>query len=621
MNAESALTQVVKELQSSNLSQDLILDTIDNYDFTLASTAARENTTEVPGFLDKLVNVATDLQDKFKVLIRSNVVLSKRLDDSKVKEATVETPDFLDRLVKVAIDLKDKFDVLIRSNVVLAKRLDGNKLQEREDRDEMLDALKGLKPDKTRFAPTKDSSFEMPGGIFSGILSAAALLAGFATGFVAQLTSSLFSVIGKTKLFQKIGGIFSTIGQFFTNIVTRLKASPLLKGVFTSIEKITELVNRFKSGKLFTLLGKVFSIFGNSPIIRTVSSVAGIIGEGFSMIGGIFSDMFRFFKIGMNAGGRLAKIVLGIGKIAGPLLKVLGWPLTIAMGVYGAIKGAIAGFKEGGLIDGLKGMFVGLFDGLVGSLLDSIKDGISWIAEKLGFSEFSKFLDGFSFTELYSKYFIDPMFAAIEKVGEVISGIPGMLVDFFTTLPEKLGALFSSAGESITGAADSLASSIDEMQRAAIRSILPDPNEELSKFNPKYWVRKAIPDSIYKYAYETTKKEETSSSEKSASSEKITTASATNNFTELTKTEKAMAAGYGSWDEYKAAGWEWKNNLQTVPPVAGNMLAAAGNVSAVAPTVIVNNNNGGNVSNISTSNVNNNAAPAMPIITGTAMGY
>jgi len=157
MNDESTLAQVVKELQSSNLSQDLILDTIDNYDFTLASDVARENTKEVPTFLNKLVGIATDL--------------------------------------------KDKFDVLIRSNIVLAKRLEGNKLQERENRDELLDTLEDLKPDKTRSNTDRGSKLEMPGGIFSGILSAAALLAGVATGFITQLTSTIFSVLRETKLF------------------------------------------------------------------------------------------------------------------------------------------------------------------------------------------------------------------------------------------------------------------------------------------------------------------------------------------------------------------------------------------------------------------------------------
>jgi len=350
--------------------------------------------------------------------------------------------------------------------------------------------------------------------------------------------------------------------------------------------------------------------------------------------------MFSFFKVGMKAGGGLVKMLSSLGKIVGPFLKVLGWPLTIIMGIYGGIKGAIAGFKEGGLIGGLKGLFVGVFDGLIGSLLDSVKDGISWISEKLGFSEFSKFLDSFSFTDLYSKYFIDPMFEMYDTIAKFVGDLPGIVIDFFASLPEKLGALMSSVGESITGAADSLASSIDEMQRAAIRAILPDPNEKLSVANPKYWFRKSVPDSIYEYAYATKKSEESTSSEKLttaasseksilASSEKLTIgsnekilkATTTNDFSTLTKTEKAMAAGYGSWDEYAASDFKWKNNIQSVPAMSGNMLASAGNISNIAPTVIVNNNNGGNVSNISTSNVNNNTSPMMPIITGTAMGY
>jgi hypothetical protein len=586
MNAESSLAQVVKELQSSNLSQELILDTIDNYDFTLASNVARENTTEVPNFLDKLVGIAGDL--------------------------------------------KDKFDVLIRSNVVLAKRLEGNKLQERENRDELLDVLKGLKPDKTRSAPAKNSKIEMPGGIFAGILSAAALLAGFAVGFVGKLTSALFSVLGKTKLFQKIGGVFSTVGKFFTDVVMRLKNSPIFKGTFVAIEKIGELVNKFKSSKIFTLLGKVFSIFGNSPILKTITATSGIIGNAFSVLTDIFSGMTRFFRIGLTIGSKFAKPFAS-------LIKFLGGPFGLALtGIVTGIMGAIDGFKKDGIIGALKGFLVGAFDGLVGGLLDLVKDGISWVAEKLGFSEFSKFLDSFSFTDLYSKYFIDPLFEMFDTIGKFIGDLPGMVTDFFVSLPEKLGTLLSSAGESITDLAGNLGDSINELYKSCIRSILPDPNEELSKMNPKYWVREAIPDSIYKYAYSSSPKEkESTSSEKLAttatsseklattatSSEKILKAVSTNNFSELSKTEKAMAAGYGSWDEYAASDFKWKANIKPTPLTTGNTLASAGNVANIAPTIVVNNNNGGNTSNISTSNVNNNTTPMMPILTGSAMGY
>jgi hypothetical protein len=73
MNENTALTQIVKELQSSNLSQDLILDTVDNYNFTLASAAARENTTDVPVFLERLISIALDLKKQLGALVRLNL--------------------------------------------------------------------------------------------------------------------------------------------------------------------------------------------------------------------------------------------------------------------------------------------------------------------------------------------------------------------------------------------------------------------------------------------------------------------------------------------------------------------------------------------------------------------
>jgi hypothetical protein len=571
MTAESTLAQVVKELQSSNLSQDLILDTIDNYDFTLASNAARENTTEVPTFLDKLVGIAGDL--------------------------------------------KGKFDVLIRSNVVLAKRLEGNKLQERENRDELLDALRGLKPDKTRSAPAKNSKIEMPGGIFGGLLSVAALMGGFVTGFISQLTSPIFAALKNTKLFQKISSIFSTVSKFFTGIVLSLKNSPLFKGTFTVIEKIGGLLNKFKSSKIFTLLGKIFSIFGNSPVLKTITATSGIIGSAFSALTDIFGGMFRFFKIGLTLGSKFAG-----------LFKFLGGPFTLALtGIISGIMGAIDGFKKDGLIGGLKGFLVGAFDGLIGGLLDLVKDGISWVSEKLGFSEFSKFLDSFSFTGLYSKYIIDPLFGMYAEIGKFIGEIPMMVTDFFTSLPDKISVFFTSAMDSLTTISDDMSEVVNNFNKAVLRAVLPDPK---AKGGMSYYLKLAIPDSLYEYAYSSSPKEKestNSTSEKLAtaatSSEKILKATSTNNFTELSKTEKAMAAGYGSWDEYAASDFKWKANIKATPLTTGNTLATAGNVANISPTIVVNNNNGGNTNNISSSNVNNNMPQMMPILTGSAMGY
>ena len=607
MNVETSLAAVVKELQSSNLSQDLILDTIDNYDFTLASNAARENTLEVPSFLDRLVNIADEL--------------------------------------------KNKMEVLIRSNVVLSKRLEGNKLQEREDRGELIDVLKGLKPEKDK--KTLVSKTVAPGGIFGFLGGAVGLLSGMVAGFIKQMFSPFFAVLKNSKLYTKVSGFFLTIGKFFDNIVLSLKNSKIFKGVSFGLEKITALVNGIKSSKLFNLLGKIFSIFGNSPILRTLSGIGAVVSSGAGALGDILKGVTHFFKVGVKIGGVLAKPLLLITKPLAAALKFLGGPFTLAItGAISGIMGAIKGFKEGGLIGGLKGFLVGAFDGLVGSLLDIVKDGISWIAGKLGFSEFSKFLDSFSFTELYSKYIIDPIFEMYNSIGKFIGDIPGLVTDFFVALPSKLGELFSAASDSIGNVAGDLGKAIDNLYKSVLRGVLPDPKENLSKMNPKFWVRAGIPDAVYEYAYSNVpqkNEDETKStqvltststservlkatesrdfselakSEKATStSERVLKATESRDFSELAKSEKAIAAGYSTWKEYKESNFKWKENITALPASTGSMLAAAGNVSNISPTIVVNNNNGGNTSNISTSNVNNNASPMMPILTGSALGY
>lgn len=584
MNTETSLAAVVKELQSSNLSQDLILDTIDNYDFTLASNAARENTLEVPGFLDRLVNIADEL--------------------------------------------KDKMGVLIRSNVVLSKRLEGNKLQEREDRGELIGALKGLKGEKVKKSPVPKST--APGGIFGFLGGVAGLLSGMVAGFVKQLFAPFYSVLKTSKLYTKVSGLFLTIGKFFDDVVLRLKSSKIFNGISFGLEKIGALINGIKSSKLFGLLGKIFSIFGNSPILRTLSSITGVVSSGVGILSDILGGVSHFFKVGVKLGGVLAKPLLLITKPLAAALKFLGGPFTFALtGIVSGIMGAIDGFKSGGLIGGLKGFLVGAFDGLVGGLLDLVKDGISWISEKLGFSEFSKFLDSFSFTDLYSKYIIDPIFKMYETVGKFIGDIPGLVADFFTTLPSKLSELFSAAGDSIGDVAGDIAEAIDSLYKGVLRSILPDPKENLSKMNPKFWIRAAIPNGVYEYAYSNVpQKIEDDSESKSAqilsstnSSERVLKATESKDFSELTKTEKAIAAGYSTWKEYKESNFKWKESITPLPATTGSMLASAGNVSNISPTIIVNNNNGGNTSNISTSNVNNNASPMMPILTGSSLGY
>ena len=126
------------------------------------------------------------------------------------------------------------------------------------------------------------------------------------------------------------------------------------------------------------------------------------------------------FKSIMNA----VKPIFGVFRTLG---RVIFFPLTIIMGVFDSIKGAIEGFKQEGILGGILGAIGGLARGLIGMPLDLLKSGISWIAGKLGFENFSEMLDSFSFSDM-----IFGMFMKVANIGnEIISNLFGGFEDGF----------------------------------------------------------------------------------------------------------------------------------------------------------------------------------------------
>jgi hypothetical protein len=592
MNQSLAIEGVIKELQSSNLSQDLILDTVDSFGYTLASNIAKEGTAIMP------------------------------------------------KLVELATDIKGKFDVLIRSNVVLAKRLTENKLQEREDRGELLDTLKDLKPEKTKSEVKTKSKGGGSLGMFGTLGFIASGLAGIAFGFLKEFSSifsGLITKIKSTKTLQKVTEFFSKFGKFFDDIITKFKNSKLvvkLKGVF---ENIAKLIDSFKGSSFYKAISVVagkmkelLSVFSNSPVLKAIDNIVGIAKSVFSTITAVIEGITRGFSMGSKFGGVLAKLLKSVGRLLLGLGKIFGLPLTIIMGIYGAITGFMKGFKEGGIIGGIKEGLVGLFDAVIGSLLDLLKDGVSWVANALGFEKFSAFLDSFSFTDLYRK-FVDFAFGIYEKIGDFLGNMFTAIGDFFSSLPDKIAELFSDASGSIKDLFGNVSNTIDKFNRAILKAILPEPNTKREWYNPLSLISQAIPDDVYKYAYGTSAQETSKNtaevpgnfSEKSnqSSAEKILMAKETKNFSTLTNDEKAMAAGYKSWDEYKSADYKWKENILPASVTTGAALNAAGN-SANTTVVNVTNNSGGNVSSVRSNSVSNNVPTHMPIYTGSmAMGY
>ena len=91
-------------------------------------------------------------------------------------------------------------------------------------------------------------------------------------------------------------------------------------------------------------------------------------------------------------------------------------------------------------------------------------------------------------------------------------------------------------------------------------------------------------------------------------------------FSKMTNEEKAISAGYNTWEEYKNSNFKFKaDNILPIENKMGATLSSVGAATSSANNIIVNNNSGGNISTVNTSNVNNTSAPPAPIITGSAM--
>ena len=175
----------------------------------------------------------------------------------------------------------------------------------------------------------------------------------------------------------KIGGVFKSIGAAITKFFAPIaEAWTTIKTYSSSVQKIV--------GGISNTIGKIFGFFGK-------------IGEFFTTVAGKAVSFTKVFSA-------VAKIV---GKIA--------YPITIIMGLYDAILGSIEGFKKGGWVGGIKGFVKGAWDSIVSSFLDLLKDMISWVLGAVGFKDAEKWLDSWSFKDLFGKFW-DMVFKPFEMI-------------------------------------------------------------------------------------------------------------------------------------------------------------------------------------------------------------
>lgn len=392
-NIESSqLDEVIVQLRSLNFSGDVIMDAID---------------------------------DTNQLVTRGLLINS---------QAEGERVDNGGQLLAVVTSMRRMISDISRSNKELLEFFTSNDMQQEENRRDLLAALRARNapPDTERRRPAPRAS-NGDGGLGGILAFAAALVGGTIVGFVTETAAMFASLIRDTKIYEKISLGVAKIGTFIINAfnsirtalssffntvklvgksaVAFVRESAIVKSVTNTISQITEAWRKF-TGALRAVGDTIRPLFGAAEegltiggrLAKTFPNIA----KFFTTLGDIFGAFSRGFSTGISIGKGIAR---ALPKVFG-VIKALAKPLVFITTLYETVMGAIEGYKQGGVLGAVKGAISGLLIGLVGGIADLAKDIVSWIANKLGFENFSKLLDGFSFSQMF-KDGVDAIFDTV----------------------------------------------------------------------------------------------------------------------------------------------------------------------------------------------------------------
>ena len=243
--------------------------------------------------------------------------------------------------------------------------------------------------------------------------------------------------------------ISATVKIFTTNMKSAFSAG------FNGLKSFRKVTGQFgklgffgKLGKILGTLAKPFKAIGN--VVKSIKDYVLAPMKGVGAVLAPLKSMMpsgggsKIMKPAMGVIKRVMSIMRSVGKAAFMFGRVLGrlfLPITVLMSVFDTFKGALSGFDKykdkgflEGIIGGLFGGISGLLTGLIGMPLDLLKDGISWIASKLGFENFSEQLDSFSFSDMIGNLFTsitDTIVGFIGSIKDSIAdiGFGGMLAN------------------------------------------------------------------------------------------------------------------------------------------------------------------------------------------------
>jgi hypothetical protein len=581
---QKQLSTVIDYLRNTNATEELMLDEVLSHKDVLASSDAKKYIQDVPILLEFIGEVMSDI-----------LMLTKDAVENSLKLIHNQREDAEDE-----------------------------RLSEKNNK------KKDTKKDKGSSGVTfSDAKKEVGNNPLLMLLGAGSFLIGSIVGAVEQLTVFVKSAFKEPKFGKAISGLVKTIGGKISSLIDFGK------------DTVGKIVGGVK-GAFVKLFSKVISIF--SFIGEITNFIKGIFGPAINEISDFIGKGVKFFSSGgsgfMDDFGKVftkIKFFFDLGKSFGKaivrLLGKLALPFTIIKGIWDTVIGAIDGYKEGGITGAFKGGISGLLNSLVGSLLDLVKDGVSWLLGALGFDKAEKFLDSFSFSDLISKlvgsivdgvvyYFnylkekfsIDKFAKAFDEfnifgifavlaggiadtfknsiswifekfgMGEISEMLDGFsFQDIYTKILQSIkdtisavGDWFAAMPDKISNLSVNVSELADQFIKTILQNVLPRMDANSAWYSPMNLAAAAIPSSVYEYAGMNPETGEI-----------------------IKKSEPKISA---------------------VPNDTVTGVSTNPNTS-MSPTIINNVSRGGDVHNVSNSNVNQNVNGAVgPIITGSAMG-
>jgi hypothetical protein len=302
-------------------------------------------------------------------------------------------------------------------------------------------------------------------GAIAGLFSAQFKTMKFFANLLAEGAAQVGKALKGLAKFLGLDGFGASITEKFKQVVT------FVEGIIDTIKsKITRVGSAIASffDESVAKFKKYFSFFEESDIGKKLKSIGTFISDTVGKFIAPFKDAFS----ALSGDGVVMKIVksikdffCGIGEYFGKFASVFGAvskiiskifvPIQIIMGIFDTVSGAIDGFKKEGIMGAIQGGITGLINGVFMSFFDLIKDGISWILGAIGFDDAEKFLDSFSFSDLFASL-MDKIFHPIRTLQEAFDNL-----DLAALVFEPMAKAWSFLNDALGGIPQKIVDNID----------------------------------------------------------------------------------------------------------------------------------------------------------------